>query len=144
MFGLSYLKIGAGIALLLFAAWAFRVNSLRGEYKEQRDTITAAVGKATGISNLRPDRAVAAVEQLAANLATCRANNATLTAGIETQNRAVETQRRAGESRIANLEQSLTTARTAAQTAQSRAAAILARRPGADQCADALGLIRGN
>lgn len=77
------------------------------------------------------------------DLGQCRANVSTLQSGIEAQNRAVEAQRAASESRIAGLENSLSTARRSAQTAQSQAAAILARRPGADQCADALALIRG-
>lgn len=33
----QYLPIGGGIALALFAAWAWRVDSLRAGYKAQRD-----------------------------------------------------------------------------------------------------------
>lgn len=84
------------------------------------------------------------IANLTRDLGQCRANVSTLQQGIEAQNRAVEVQRAASESRIAGLEQTLSMARRSAQTAQQQAAAILARRPGADQCADALALIRGN
>ena len=90
------------------------------------------------------DRLTKANTTLTSNLQQCRANTATLQAGIDAQNRAVEAVRAQGATRVAALEQSLSTARISAQTAQQRAAAILARRPGADQCADALAIIRGN
>lgn len=41
MFGLSYLKLGALLALALFAAWAFRVNSLRADWKLKHENLTA-------------------------------------------------------------------------------------------------------
>jgi len=139
---LSYLKIGGAIALALFAAWAFRVNNLRGEYKEQRDTITAALGEAVGVQNLRPDHAVAAVGALVVRLRTCQANAATLENGISERNAQIERDRLTGVARLAELERTAVAARAAAQTANARAAAILARRPGANQCEDALQLIR--
>jgi chromosome segregation ATPase len=89
------------------------------------------------------DRSKVEIANLQRDLGQCRSNVSTLQQGIEAQNRAVEAQRAASASRIAGLEQTLTTARRSAQTAQQQAAAILARRPGADQCADALALIRG-
>ncbi len=77
------------------------------------------------------------------DLGTCRGNVATLEAGIAGQNAALERVRADGAARVAGLEQALSTARISAQTAQQRAEAILARRPGADACADALAIIRG-
>ncbi len=92
----------------------------------------------------RNDGLTKANATLTSNLQQCRANTATLQAGIDAQNRAVEAVRAQGATRVAALEQSLVTARISAQTAQQRAAAILARRPGPDQCASALEAIRGN
>lgn len=37
MFGLSYLKLGALVALAVFAAWAFRVNGLRAHWHAKYD-----------------------------------------------------------------------------------------------------------
>lgn len=80
------------------------------------------------------------------DLGTCRANTATLQAGIAAQNSALERVQAQGATRVAELERSLSTARISAQTAQSRADAILARRPtNPGRCDDAetLALIRG-
>jgi hypothetical protein len=91
------------------------------------------------------ERQGAQIVALNRDLTQCRANVSTLQTGIEAQNRAVEAQQRAGAARVAELQESLATARRSAQDAQSRAAAILARRPGARQCDDpeTLALIRG-
>jgi len=83
------------------------------------------------------------LEVLTRGLTTCRNNTATLQAGIADQNAAVERQRAASAERVVELQNALTAASRRAQAAQSSAAAILARRPGADQCADALAMIRG-
>jgi cell division protein FtsB len=79
---------------------------------------------------------------LTRDLTQCRANRITLEDATARQNAAVEAARAEGAQRLAALEQASVAARAAAQTAQSRAAAILARQPGADECADALALIR--
>ena len=83
------------------------------------------------------------IEVLNRDLSTCRGNGARLEAGLASQNAAVDSARAAGAERVADLERSLSAARRTAQDAQSRAQVILARRPGADQCADALNLMRG-
>ena len=118
-------KIAGGlVVVLIVAAIVLRIQMVGLEHR-----ITTLDGQIAALNR---------------DLGTCRANTATLQAGISRQNEALEGVRAAGAARVAELERSLSTARISAQTAQSRAAAILARRPGVDQCGDALALIRGN
>ena len=96
--------------------------------------------------NHRIERLDGQIATLNRDLGTCRANTATLQAGIAEQNAALQRVQAQGATRVAELEKSLSTARISAQTAQSRADAILARRPAnAGRCDDAetLALIRG-
>ena len=90
----------------------------------------------------RIERLDGQIAGLTRDLTQCRANRITLEDAVTRQNAAVEAARAEGAQRVAALEQAAVAARAAAQTAQSRAAAILARRPGTDECADALALIR--
>lgn len=80
-------------------------------------------------------------ERLSADLSTCRANTATLNASISRQNAAVSAMRAQGEARAAELDRVAQRARQEAESANARAARIMARRPTGDACADARALI---
>lgn len=125
-FALKYWKL-IGIGLLVIA-FGIMLAVKNGEIRSRDRTIEKQGGQ---------------IVTLTSDLRQCRANTATLQAGIEAQNTALQRVQAQGASRVAELERTLSAARISAQTAQSRAAAILARRPGADQCADALAVIRG-
>jgi hypothetical protein len=129
--------LGVGLAFILLAAWAFRVDHLRGEWKKQAENITSAVAIAANVRNLSPRDAPAVVAQLAANLRTCRENGARLEASVAGQNAAVDAFQRDGAARIAALDRATADARVAAQTARQRADAILTRRGTGNDCADA-------
>lgn len=47
MFGLSYLKIGAIVAVALFAAWVWRVDNLRAKWHGKYDAVVTQVVDAT-------------------------------------------------------------------------------------------------
>lgn len=138
----SYIKIGVGIAFAILLAWALRVDHLRGEWKKSTETITSAVATAASLPNLKPAEAPAAIAQIAQNLRTCRDNGARLETSITEQNASIEALRRDGAARIAALDRVAANARQAAQTAQERAARILATRGTGNQCADAEALFR--
>lgn len=83
------------------------------------------------------------IEVLSRDLGQCRTNVATQQAAIERQGAELQRVQTASNARVAGLTRDLDREQRARQTAQQRAAAVLARRPGADQCADALDLMRG-
>lgn len=63
---MTYLRIGSGVLLLMFAAWAFRVNSLRGEYHDHLDHI-ASNFKAAGMKEVHFDDLADDVNRLASD-----------------------------------------------------------------------------
>ena len=136
--------IGAAIGFALLLAWALRLDHLRAGWKRQTETITSAVATAADLRALAPADAPRVVAQLAGNLRTCRENGARLENSVAAQNVAVDALQRDGAARIAALDRTAAAARQAAQTAQTRANAIIAHRGTGDHCADAEALIREN
>jgi hypothetical protein len=148
---LAYIRSAVGIATMLaivsVSMWAWRVNSLRANWKNQTETITLAIGKAAG-TEIRPRDAVVTVQRIAtarddarADLGQCRTNRQHLEGALTNQNAAIAALRADGERRAAELERVAIAARASGARAQSDAAAIMARRPGADACTSADTLI---
>lgn len=125
------IDIAFGIArrfwwVLPLALAAIYVLILRGNIAEQRRTI---------------ERQETRIAALTSDLNQCRANTAALNASISRQNAAVSAMRAQGEARVAELDRVAQRARQEAESANARAARIMARRPTGDACADARALI---
>lgn len=87
---------------------------------------------------VKADREIAAVN---ARLTTCHGNVERLDGALRTQGAAVTALKAESDRRTAAAAKALQTARTATEAANRRAGAILAAKPGADQCASAEALI---
>lgn len=100
--------------------------------------LAALVSHATPLDTPVPADALPPVETPGAiNPNVTQANTATLQGGIDRQNAAIQAQAAAGAAQVARLDQVASQARHDAQTAQQRAAAILARPRTGNTCADA-------
>ena len=78
------------------------------------------------------------------DLGTCRANTTTLQSALTSQNAAVAAMVKAGDTSTAAANLALAQAHNATLTAEQRAGAILAAKPGPSGCTAALALIKGH
>lgn len=112
----AFISAGLAVALLLaMIVLKLQIHSLHSEIGQVQGQLAAAQR----------------------DLAQCHANTATLQGGIDRQNAAIQAQATAAAQRDADLTRVASQARQDAQTAQQRAAAILARPRTGNSCADA-------
>lgn len=129
----KFLAMGGGaLSLVLGGALAFTVISKNAEISTLQDSIN------------NPETGYAVkLETANSNLVTCRTNRITLEDAARRQSEAVEAAKAEAAGRLAGVQRQLQDAKTAASSAEKRAAAILAAQPGEDQCASADSLILG-
>lgn len=133
MFGIGdkvLAMIGGGLSAVLGLALVFTVISKNAEIKGLDKAINHPVtGYAVKLKNAHSD------------LATCKANRITIEDAARQQSEAVAAANAAGQQRIDTLARQLENAKAATRSADKRATAILAAKPGEDICASADALI---
>lgn len=133
MFGLAdkaLAMIGGGLSIVLAGALAFTVISKNSEISTLQDSI----------HNPKTGYAVK-LQRATRDLTNCRTNRITLEEATRRQNEAVAAAQAEGNRRVQAVTGQLANARQATASAERRAAAIMAARPGEDQCASADALI---
>lgn len=100
---MGYLRLGIGIATLLFAAWAFRMNHLRADHLQVIDD-TVVVLKEAGLGGANRGNLAASTKTLVGHRDTARAERDTARALVDSQSASIAALEKETQEYIANGE----------------------------------------